>query len=71
MRPTYAHERGSVSQAPLANGVFNAVEVASLTPMLRHPITTGSLPLRSIAPGGAIDATELGASGRSGPLGAW
>ena len=59
----YAHERGYISRAPHYNSIFNYLEMASLTPILRDLITVSSLPLRAVETDFALDATGFGTTG--------
>jgi len=52
-----ANERGFISKVPHYNSIFNYLESADLTPILRSLITESSLPLKSVEQDFAVDSS--------------
>jgi transposase len=52
-----AHERGHLTRVPHYNSIFNYLEDARLTPVLRAMITESSLPLKAVEVDFALDSS--------------
>mgnify|MGYP001592175605 CR=1 FL=1 len=52
-----AHERGYLTRVPHYNSIFNYLEDARLTPVLRAMITESSLPLKAVEVDFAVDSS--------------
>ena len=57
-----AHERGFITKVPHYNSIFNYLENAELTPVLRALITESSLPLKSVEVDFAVDSSGFTSS---------
>jgi transposase len=52
-----AHEAGHISRVPHFNSIFNTLEDAEITPVLRAMIVESSLPLKSVEEDFAVDSS--------------